>query len=275
MVDLRIDSEVPEGSDAADSQKKFLLQTVLPIASVEVIGDLTILRRVRLIVSVKQIEVGTTHGHLPETGGDRAPREGHACGHPVALGVHHRLGRDLREVLGVVTGYLLALTGDDLGEVAVTVQKSDSHEVDVHVAGLLEVVTGQKPETAGVDLKRGVKAIFHAEICDGRILALRLESHVGVELVHDGLQLAEEGVVLGQGLEPLEAHSVKQSHGIVAGVVPDDRIDRFEQGFRGLVPAPPKVFGKCLETGERIRKVTGHHHALPGRVIDYYLLVHH
>ena len=248
MVDLRIDAEISEGPDAADSEQKFLLKTVLPVAAIEVIGHLTILRRVCLIVSVKQIEVGTTHGHLPETGCDRATREGHVCGHPVTLRVHDRLCRDLCEVLRVVTGDLLALTGDDLGEVAVTVQKSDSHKVDVHIAGLLEVVTGQKSKTSGVYLQRCVKTIFHTEICDRRVGALGLECHIGVELVHHGLEFAEEGLILCQSLEPLEAHSVKQSHRVVAGVVPDHRINRLEQGFGGLVPAPPKILGKCLKS---------------------------
>ena len=68
MVDLRIDAEIPEGSDAADAEQELLLQTVLPVAAVEVIGHLTVLRRVRFIVSVKQIEVCTTNSHLPTDG---------------------------------------------------------------------------------------------------------------------------------------------------------------------------------------------------------------
>ena len=167
------------------------------------------------------------------------------------------------------------MSGDDLGEIAVTVQKSDSHQIDIHVTGLLEVVPGEKSETTGIDLQRGVQTVFHTKIRYRRILALGLEGHVGVELFHHGLELAEEGVVLGQSLEPLKAHSVKQSHRVVAGAVPDDRVDRFEKGFRGLVPAPPKVLGKCLKSGKGSRKVTGHHHTLPSRVVNSYLLVCH
>ena len=38
MVDLRIETELAQGTDTADSEKELLFQTVLPVTSVEMMG---------------------------------------------------------------------------------------------------------------------------------------------------------------------------------------------------------------------------------------------
>ena len=73
------------------------------------VSHLTVLRDVGLIVRIEEIEVGTAHGDLPDTGGDVTPRESHYSCEPVAILVHDRRSRDAEEVLGVVLGYLVAL----------------------------------------------------------------------------------------------------------------------------------------------------------------------
>ena len=229
VVDLRLDSKISQGVDTAYAEKEFLLETVLPVAAVEVVGHLTVLFDIGLIVCVEKVEVSAADCDLPYSCNDVPAREGYAGRNPVALRVEDRLRRNPGEVLGIVAGDLLALTGDGLGEVTVSVEKTDSDKVDVHVRSLLQIVSRQKAETSGIDLERSVKAVFHAEICYEGILALRFESHIFIEFIQDRLEIAEENLVLGQRLEFLERNNVKQSNGIMVRLLPDFRVDRFEK----------------------------------------------
>ena len=267
VIHLGIDSEPAQCADTADAEKDLLLQAVLPIAAVELMGNGTVLGKVGLPVCVEEIEVGTADRHLPDAGDDIAPRESHARSHPVALGVKHGLCRDLEEILRLVLGHLVTIGGKLLGEVTEAVQETDGDEVDVHVTRLLEVVAGEDAETTGIYLERGIQTVLHAEICDGRVGPLLLGRHVGVELGHHGVELLKESLILGQGVETLDTHLVKDIHGVVAGLGPHGRVNGLEQGLGAVVPAPPKVFTQSFKSGDPLRKVTGYHDALPRRSV--------
>ena len=154
---------------------------------------------------------------------------------------------NLGEILCVVAGDLHAVAGDDLGEIAVAIKQSDRDQVDVHVASLLKVVTREQTETSRIDPQGCIQTILHAEVGHHRIRPLGFEGHVVIELIHDGIEPADEFLILGKGLELLQADHVEQRHRVVLGLVPYFRIDGLEQGLRGLVPAPPEVLGQSLE----------------------------
>ena len=241
VIDLRVEAEMAQGPDAAESEEKLLFEPVLPVSAIELVCDLTVFRSVCLVVSVEQIEVGTAHSDLPDARGDSPSRECDACGDPVAVSVENRRNRDAEEVLGIISCHLVALCGEDLSEISVTVEEADCDEVDIHVAGFLEVVAGKDAETAGIDFQGSVESVLHAEIGDLRVGPLLLESHIGVELIHDCFILCEESRVACEFPEPLEAHGVKQCHRVVARCRPHFRINCLEKGFCTVVPAPPEV----------------------------------
>ncbi len=137
MVHLRTNAEVTQRADTAQSQQQLLLQPVLPIASVEMVGNLTVLRNVRLIVRVEEVQIRPSDSHLPDAGGDVTSRKSHAGGQPITCGIQDRLRRDPQEILRVVAGHLFPLPGEDLGEVAISVQQPDRNQVHIHVAGFL------------------------------------------------------------------------------------------------------------------------------------------
>ena len=90
--------------------------------------------------------------------------------------------------------------------------------------------------------------------------------------------MRKEGLVLRKLVETLDAYKVKDSHRVVAVVVPYLGIDFLEKSLGTFIPAPPEVLGKGLEARDGLRKVTGHHHALPGRgvycnIVDAHIYV--
>lgn len=52
-----LDAQLAQRADTADAEQDLLLETVLPVAAVEVVGDLAILLEVAFIVRVEQVEV--------------------------------------------------------------------------------------------------------------------------------------------------------------------------------------------------------------------------
>ena len=274
VVDGRTYAHNPQCPDTANAQQDFLLETVFPVAAVELIGDLAVLLHVVFEVGIQEVEVGAADADLPDTGVHHAAGHLHGDGHPVAVLVGYRLCRNLEEVLGVVFRHLIALRGEPLGEIAVTVEQADSDHVNVHVAALLEVVAGQDAQTSGIDLQAGVEPVFHAEICDGRGAALGLAGHIGVELVHHRTEIADELLVLRQLVIPLEADRIQDNHRVMSATVPNIRIYVFEQCFCVVVPAPPKILTQSLQARERLREVPRDPHTRPTRRVGLNSLLH-
>ena len=273
VIDLGMQAQRTQGAHAADAQQELLLQAVLPVATIELVRDLAVLGDVGLVVGVQQVEVGTADRDLPDAHGKRAAGHAHGNRLPGAVLVQHGRGGDLQEVLRLVVGHLVALRGEPLGEVAVAVQQADRDHVDVHVAGLLEVVAGQDAQAAGVDHERGVQAVLHAEVAHGRLGPLLLLGHVGVEFRHHLVEAGEEFLVLGEFLVSFQADLVQDDHRVVAGFVPQFIIDGAEKRLCIVVPAPPEVLAQGLQTREFLREMPRHHHALPSRRGNF-IIVH-
>ena len=224
VVNLRVQAQLAESPDTAHSEEKLLLETVLPVTAIEVIGYLPVFLEIVLIVSVEKVKVCSSDFYKPKTGIDITSRESYPYGYPIALGIAYRLGRSLHEVLGIVFRNLCSLSGKHLGEIAVTVEKADSHKVHIHIRGLLEVVSCENTQTAGVNLEGSVKTVLHTEICHGRILALSFQRHILVKLRLDLAQTAEEFVILAECLEFLEANPVQKSNRVLTAALPKLRV---------------------------------------------------
>ena len=164
MVDGRVQADSTQGADSTYTEQNLLLETVLPIATIQLICHLAVLRDIILKVGIEQIQVRTADGHLPDAGVKFASRQLATDSNPLAFSIRYRLGRDLEEVLGVVFCYLVALRSNLLGEVTITVKQANRHHVNIHVAALLEVVACKDAKASGINLQRGIQSVLHAEI---------------------------------------------------------------------------------------------------------------
>ena len=118
VVDVVPDAHGTQRADAADAEQDLLLEAVLPVAAVEVVGDLTVLVEVGLEIGVEQVEVRAAHLTAPYAGRERAARERHGDRHPVAAGVAHGRYGQLVEVLRLVGRLLRTLGREPLREVS-------------------------------------------------------------------------------------------------------------------------------------------------------------
>ncbi len=263
MVHRRIQAKCAERPDAAYAQQNLLLEPVLVVTAVKLVRDGAVLLSIGLIIGVQKIEIRTAHSHFPNTGVKGPSRKAHTYALPYAVLPYDRLHRNLEKVLGDVLGHLVALRGKFLAEISVAVQKADGREVHVHIRSLLQIVSRQNSQTAGIYLEGCVQTVFHTEICDGRLLPFRLLGHIGIEILYNAVHTRYEVLVPGQFIISFKTYLVQNFHRIMAGLMPQVSVNALEQGLGLIIPAPPEVFTQSFQPGKLFREVSGHHHIFP------------
>ena len=247
MIDIGLDAEESEHLHTADAEHVLLLHAVLPVASIELMSDLTIPLRVLRNVGIHKVKLHPPHIDTPDLGRHFVAIKGHAEHQGGATVVTHQRKGEILEVLSLVLCYLLSVGGNLLVEVAVAVEEADAHHIGTEVTRLLDVVTGEDAETAGVDLQDIGDAILHTEVGDrGEVVPLRL-IHIGPEAAVDLREPLEEVLILCQLCDTTLREGVEDVDRIPLGVVPDHRVEIPEEKTSRCIPHPPEIIGELLQ----------------------------
>ena len=196
MVNILFDTELLEKQHAADAEEDFLLETILPVATIEGVGDGTVVIGVEVIVGVEEVEFHATDIDAPYISMNLIVHVGYVDDKGLAVLVQLLLDGQAAEVLGLVVSDLLTVHRERLCEIAVAIEESDSHQVDIRVAGLLDLVAGEDAQAARVDLKHLVQTVFHAEVGHGGAIGAGLDVHVCAELLVGVIHALEDITVL-------------------------------------------------------------------------------
>ena len=89
VVHILFDAQFLERQHTADTQHDLLFNTVLPVSTVELVGDLTIPFRVEFIVGVEQVEVHASNCYFPQVRFHYATRIRHFDHHVRAIRLFH------------------------------------------------------------------------------------------------------------------------------------------------------------------------------------------
>jgi hypothetical protein len=68
MINFFLDSQFLQSKHTANTEQNLLLQTILPVATIERVSDGTIVVGVHLVIGIKQIKLDTTYINLPNVG---------------------------------------------------------------------------------------------------------------------------------------------------------------------------------------------------------------
>ena len=139
-------------------------------------------------------------------------------------------------------------------EVAGPVEEADPDHRQGEVGGLLDDVTGQDAQPAGVHGQRRVHAELSAEERDGtlRVAQPRLTGPVQVSVHHRGeLCHAPDEVAVGRHLRESDRGHIEQlAHGVGPHPLPTIRIERRKGGVAVRRPGPPVVVRELGEWNE-------------------------
>ena len=216
VIDILLDAKLVEQHHAADAEQIFLLDAVLPVATIELVGDAAIPLGVAVDVGVEQIELHATDIHLPYVGiNNDVVVERHFKDELSAILILHRLNGELSEVLGLVIGLLAAISRECLGEITETIEETYSTEINVGIRSLLHIVACEDAKTTRIDLETCSQAILHTEIGYRRTLGVDWLSHVVVEMSNDRINLLHELLVGHNLIETIERHGLEHSERVV------------------------------------------------------------
>jgi len=134
---------------------------MVPITTVEAVGDPTVVLAVRLEVRVEEEKRDPSHIEAPHTCGDVSTWERDA---------HHYTGVHGAELDGVDRWVVLRLPaiGDLLIEIAMSIEEPNSGEWESPVAGRLQVVAGEDPEATRILGDEGIDAELGRAVGDLR-----------------------------------------------------------------------------------------------------------
>ena len=109
VIELAADAEFLEHQHAADTEKIFLLDAVLPVAAIELVGDRAVELAVHVEIGVEEIEFHAADVDTPYVAVDDASGVGHLEDHRLSVVVEHLLDGELVEVLSLIIGDLLTV----------------------------------------------------------------------------------------------------------------------------------------------------------------------
>jgi len=153
------------------------------------------------------------------------------------------------KILVEVNRSLNAFLIDLLAEIAVPIEKTDRHKIQIKIAGRLAVVAGKDAQATGVIWNRFVKTKFSGKIRDGifdrasgaSFSVSIMASQIFLEFLKDLLELAQKILVLRKLFQPILPRDLQHADRIMICSVPKLVIEMPEQpSCRGL-PRPPKV----------------------------------
>ena len=128
---------------ATNPQHHLLIETMMAVATVETVGDATVVLTVRFEVRVQDEKRDPAHIDAPHPCGDVSAGEWDA---------HHHARVQGPELERINRWVVLRLTtiGDLLIEVPVSIEEPDTGQRESPIAGRLQMITGEDPETTCV-----------------------------------------------------------------------------------------------------------------------------
>ena len=160
-----------EGSQClhpAHAQQQFLLETLVPAAAIQAVGDVARRFIIARDVGIQQQQWDASDVGPPDVGQQFTAvgkRQHYRCSGSVFF-TQECEGESVRVKDGI--GLLLpGVAGEGLLEVAGLVEEPDSDQRDTQIGCRLEVVAGQDAEAAGVLGEHSADSVLGREVCDG------------------------------------------------------------------------------------------------------------
>ena len=153
VVDIFLNAELLKSEHTTDTEENLLLETVLPVATIERVSDWAVELRVHFIVSIEEVELHTTHVCSPYRSVNHIIHIRNVNNERLSsCRVDSTNNRERVEVLCIVVSNLVALHRDRLLEISEAIEETYSTHVYVRVRSLFYVVAGKHSKTTRVNL---------------------------------------------------------------------------------------------------------------------------
>ncbi len=247
MINLLLDTKFLQSQDTTDTQQNLLLQTVLPVTTIERVSDRTVELRVNIIICIQEIQLDTTYVHLPYISMNLIVCIRYINYNRVAILIQNTLQRKRVEVLCIIIGNLLTIHAQRLLEVTISVEETNSTHIHVAVRSLLQVVTGKHTQTTRVDLNHLVDTILHTEVSYRRTLGVRFYIHIITEHLIYLLYLGHCLLILDNSFLAVIAQTLQKQYRVGIHLLVKFWIEALEQVTTLIVPCPPHIVSDFIQ----------------------------
>jgi len=242
-------AERGQQTDAADAQNHLLPQPHALVPAVQLRRQLAVGQRVVRNVGVEQQQGRPTDLRAPGTDTHTIAVERDVHHHPLPLSVDRRAQRQRLALHVAVAFSLPALRIEPLAEIAEAVEDPDADQRHAEIGGSLDVIAGQRPQSAGVNRQRLVQSELGGEVGDrsraqhtahgvspGAAIA-----QVFLELVECQIDAALQRRLVGAAQELLGRQFRQERDGVVVSLAPQVRVEIAEDRDHLGLPGPPEV----------------------------------
>ena len=257
----RFDAERPEQARAADAEEHFLHDAHGGVAAIDAGGEVAEMLGVFRQVGVEQIDGDAPDVHAPSLVIHRGHANLDRADEPFALGIKHRLQRNILRVNRIVIFRLPVVGINRLLEITFAVKQTDADETDAEVAGGFRMVAGQNAKAAGGNRQRFMKAELRRKIRHRILVQFRrvrvapglLVVQVIVEIAQHGADAVGEARFLEMDAQFVIRDIAEHGHGVVPKVLPAARREPLKQILRLLVPCTTKGYGRACSSPRPVR----------------------
>jgi hypothetical protein len=243
VVDVLLYTQFLEQEDATDTEQNLLLEAVLPITTIEGVGDRTVVLRVEIVVSIEQVELDTAYIDTPNIGVNLIVHVGNINDEGFTIFVHLLFDGEAAEVLGLIVGNLLTIHREGLCEIAKTIEEAYGDHVDIGVGCFFDIIACEDTKTTRVNLENLIEAILHTEISYAGTILTRLDIHVVAKLLVSVVHAFENVLVLSEFRKFLVAETFEHEHGILTALLIEDGVEVREEATSAVIPSPPHIMG--------------------------------
>ena len=243
-----------QGAHAANPQHDFLADPRVDVAAIQGVGDVAILRQyVVRYVGIQQVHGDASDAELPDLNEHLAGGQFHRDLQILALGVFHRFQGQSVKVVDRIAFLLPPVGIQELAEITLLVEQAEPDQGIVLVAGRLQMVAREDPQTAGVHRQALGQAVFRGEVGDQFAIGRR-GTLADSRIVHSASRTVERQVALVGGglLQRGLGNAAQQQHRIVPAFAPLDGIEAAEHRADHGFPTPDDVVGQLSQTRQRV-----------------------
>jgi hypothetical protein len=249
MKDRRSDTEFGKGFYPADAEKELLTDASVDVTAVQPCYQFPVLGIVLLDIRIQEKKSRTAHSGEPEPDRDTLGASFHIDVTVAAIVVQDAFQRKLINC-GLKVALLLPPRWiQSLVEVPLSVEKAHSDERNTEIRCALEIITGQDPQSSGIDRDRLVEPELCGEVsyrlypqwARGDVVPGLYPFKVLPKPVHSKVDTRFRGDLCRSVFDPLRWNSVEERNWIVTDFPPEPWIDITEKRDHIRLPDPPKV----------------------------------
>ena len=220
VIKFLVDTKFLECKHTTNTEHNLLFDTVFPIATIELVSDLTVKFAIEFHICIEKEQRHTTYLSFPYVSINHAVWIRHFYDYRVTSFVFHLSDRKVAELLWFVVSNLLTINAKCLSEITKTIQETDSHHIYIAIRCLFDIVASEHTKTARIDFEVVSQTILHWEISNWRNVSAVFLIHISSEFCIYCIKFCKICFIFCQFVKTIQTSIFEHADWIVTTIFP-------------------------------------------------------